>query len=93
MLFRSGRPRVEGICDVDGSPLEQRRDDTEEIFESRMKVFEAETAPVIPHYQTQGRFGEVNGLQPVETITREIRAQLERLRTEPSMAACVAQRA
>ena len=86
------RPRVEGICDVDGSPLEQRKDDTEEIFESRMKVFEAETAPVIPHYQTQGRFAEVNGLQPVEAVTREIRVQLERLRAQPSLAACAAAR-
>ncbi len=88
----TGRPRVEGICDVDGSPLEQRKDDTEEIFESRMKVFEAETAPVIPHYQTQGRFAEVNGLQPVEAVTREIRVQLERLRAQPSLAACAAAR-
>lgn len=85
-------PRVEGVCDVDGGPLEQRKDDTEEIFESRMKVFDAETAPVISHYHAQGRFAEVNGLHCVETVAREIRAQLERLRTEPSMAACAAQR-
>lgn len=86
-------PRVEGVCDVDGCPLELRKDDTEEIFESRMKVFEAETAPVISHYHTEGRFAEVNGLHRVDTVTRDIRAQLERLRTEPSMAACAAQRA
>jgi adenylate kinase len=73
-------PLVEGVCDVDGSPLEQRKDDTEEVFESRMKVFEEETAPVLPHYRSQGRFAEVNGLQDVETVTREVLAQLARLR-------------
>jgi adenylate kinase len=86
-------PRVAGVCDVDGCPLELRKDDTEAIFESRMKVFEAETAPVISHYHSQGRFAEVNGLHRVDTVTRDIHAQLERLRTEPSMAACATQRA
>jgi adenylate kinase family enzyme len=56
-------------------------------------VFEAETAPVISHYHTEGRFAEVNGLHRVDTVTRDIRLQLERLRTEPSMAACAVQRA
>jgi adenylate kinase len=73
-------PRVEGVCDVDGSSLEQRKDDTEEVFESRMKVFEEETAPVLPHYRSQGRFAEVNGLQDVKTVTREVLAQLAQLR-------------
>jgi adenylate kinase len=73
-------PQVEGVCDVDESTLDQRKDDTEEVFESRMKVFEAETAPVLPHYRSQGRFAEVNGLQDVETVTREVLAQLASLR-------------
>lgn len=73
-------PQVEGVCDVDGNNLEQRKDDTEEVFESRMKVFEAETAPVLPHYRSQGRFAEVNGLQDVDLVTREVLAGLARLR-------------
>jgi len=74
-------PVVEGVCDVDGSKLEQRKDDTVDVFESRMKVFEEETAPVIPHYREQGRFTEVNGLQDVDEVTTAIRAALKRLRT------------
>jgi len=79
-------PQVEGVCDVDGSGLEQRKDDTEEVFESRMKVFEEETAPVLPHYRSQGRFAEVNGLQDVETVTHEVLAQLARLRGQTGVA-------
>jgi adenylate kinase len=45
-----------------------------------MKVFEAETAPVLPHYRSQGRFAEVNGLQDVDLVTREVLAGLARLR-------------
>ena len=73
-------PQVEGVCDIDGSPLQQRKDDTVEVFEERMKVFEEETAPVIPHYQAQGRFAQVNGLQDVGSVTDEIRARLQELR-------------
>ena len=75
-------PRAEGVCDVDGKPLQQRNDDTEEVFESRMKVFDEETAPVIPHYRAQGRFATVDGLQNVESVTREIQQKLCQLRSE-----------
>ena len=73
-------PRSAGICDVDGSTLEQRKDDTEAVFESRMQVFDEETAPVIPHYREQGRFREVNGLGGVAEVTDAIRAALKALR-------------
>lgn len=73
-------PMVEGICDVCGTPLQQRKDDTVEVFEQRMKIFEEETAPVIPHYQAQGRFAQVNGFQDVATVTAEIRSSLHALR-------------
>ena len=73
-------PKQAGICDVDGSALQQRKDDTEEVFNERMKVFQDETAPVIPHYRAQGRFAVVNGLQNVDAVTRDIRAELQKLR-------------
>jgi adenylate kinase len=75
-------PRATGICDVDGKPLEQRRDDTEAVFESRMQVFNDETAPVIPHYQAQGRFATVDGLQDIESVTRQIQQKLRQLRVQ-----------
>ena len=73
-------PKVEGICDVDGSALVQRADDTEPVFEERMRTFEEQTAPVIEHYRALGRFEEVNGDGPVEPITAAIDAALHRLR-------------
>ncbi len=73
-------PKVEGICDIDGTELQQRKDDTVAVFEERMRVFEEETAPVIPHYRSKGRFAQVDGLQDVSSVTREIRARLQELR-------------
>lgn len=73
-------PRVEGICDVEGAALEQRADDTEEKFAERMRVFDAQTAPVIEHYRALGRFEVVDGDREIGAVTGEIVAALERLR-------------
>ncbi len=73
-------PAVPGICDVDGSILVQRPDDSEEVFAERMKTFEAQTAPVVEHYRNPGRFQEVNGDLPVEAVTVAINAALHKLR-------------
>jgi adenylate kinase len=77
----SNPPAVPGICDVDGSKLVQRPDDSEAVFTERMKTFETQTAPVIEHYRKQGRFEEIDGDHQVEQITATIEAALTRLRT------------
>lgn len=74
-------PISPGVCDVDGEPLVQRPDDTEEVFAERMRVFGEQTAPVIDHYRGLGRFEEVDGEQAVEVVTDQIVEALRRLRT------------
>ncbi|WP_128914797.1 adenylate kinase [Granulicella sibirica] len=76
----SNPPRVPGHCDVDGTLLTQRTDDTEEVFHERMRTFRAQTAPVIDHYRAQGRFEEVDGSLAVEEVTAAIHGTLIRLR-------------
>jgi adenylate kinase len=77
----SNPPTTPGICDVDGTILIQRPDDSEPVFVERMKTFESQTAPVVEHYRKQGRFEEIDGDQPVEQVTAAIEAALKRLRT------------
>jgi adenylate kinase len=77
----SNPPRTPGICDVDGSALIQRPDDSEAVFTERMKTFETQTAPVIEHYRNQGRFEEIEGDDSVEHVTTAIEAALTHLRT------------
>ena len=75
-------PVSPGVCDVDGEPLVQRPDDTEDVFAERMRVFGDQTAPVIDHYRSLGRFEEVDGEQAVEVVTEQIVAALRRLRSK-----------
>jgi adenylate kinase len=76
----SNPPKVAGICDVDGSSLVQRPDDSEAVFTERMKTFDGQTAPVVEHYRKQGRFEEIDGDHAVEQVTAEIKSALKRLR-------------
>ena len=73
-------PEHETVCDVDGTVLVQRPDDTEEVFVERMRMYEEMTAPVVEHYHGMARFAEVNGDLPVGDITRAITDAILRLR-------------
>jgi adenylate kinase len=73
-------PAKDGFCDVDGAALVQRADDTEKVFEERMRAYEASTAPVVEHYRAQGRFAEVDGDRPIAEIAAGIVAAVEGLR-------------
>jgi len=74
-------PKVDGKCDLDGTPLVRRSDDTEEVFKERMRTYETQTAPVVEHYRALGRFEEVDGSQPVSAVAAGVEAAVERLRS------------
>lgn len=73
-------PVTDGICDFDGTRLEQRPDDTEETFRERMVEYKAKTAHVIGHYRDMARFSEVDGAKSVAEVTSSIEESLRRLR-------------
>ena len=65
-------PKVEGICDNDGSPLVQRKDDTEETVKRRLSVYNEETFPLIAYYQNKGLLIDVDGNRELSSITKDI---------------------
>lgn len=77
-------PKSDNACDFGHGQLEQRQDDTEEVFHERMKAFEEKTSAVIEYYREHGnRFAEVNGDQDVAAVTQSIRSTLLKLRHHP----------
>jgi len=64
--------RVPGVCDIDGSELYQREDDTREKAIKRLEVFHRETEPIIDYYRQQGDLCELDGDLPVEVVTQEL---------------------
>jgi adenylate kinase len=58
---------------------ESRTDDTEEVIRQRLQTYRKETAPVIDHYRELHTLIEVDSLQPIEEVTREIIKKLDAL--------------
>ncbi len=73
-------PKVDGICDLDRTPLTRRQDDTEAVFAGRMQSYDKQTAPVVEHYRAQARLAEVQGERPVEQVTLAVLEAVRRLR-------------
>jgi len=69
-------PKQPGICDIDGSELYQRDDDTRETVQRRIRVYLEQTAPLIDHYRQQGKLIEIDGNQLIESVTAELLAAL-----------------
>jgi adenylate kinase len=65
-------PKQQGVCDLCGAQLIQRKDDTEEVISERLKSYERQTLPLIDYYRRQGRLCRVNGELPVEQVMQEI---------------------
>jgi adenylate kinase len=65
-------PRTPGECDKCGGELYQRPDDREETVKERIKVFLAQTVPVLDYYEKQGRLVKVNGNLGAQEVAREI---------------------
>jgi adenylate kinase len=73
-------PNRDGLCDIDGAALVQRADDSERVFEDRVRNYQILTAPVVEHYAALGRFWGINGAGPIEEIAAHIASAVGRLR-------------
>ncbi len=49
-----------------------RPDDNPDVFETRLNAYAAQTAPLLPYYEGQGKLVEVDGMAPVEAVARSI---------------------
>jgi adenylate kinase len=70
-------PKENGVCDVCGTQLIQRVDDTEAVISERLKSYERQTLPLIEYYSRQGRLRGVNGELPVEQVLEQVFRAIE----------------
>jgi adenylate kinase len=75
-------PKVAGKCDKCGGELYQRADDNTETIKKRLKVFFAETAPLIDYYSRAGKLLEVEGEGTMEAISARIVSALQGQKTK-----------
>ena len=65
-------PKKEGVCDVCGGALKQRKDDDPETVKDRLAVYHKETEPLKGFYEARGVLKTVDDQPTVEGTTREI---------------------
>jgi adenylate kinase len=58
--------------------IEGRADDNEETIRERMRVYEAQTAPLLDYYRARDLLIEVSGMGSVEEVSKAVMAALER---------------
>ena len=66
------KPKVDGVCDLCGGPLYQRKDDNEEALKVRLGHYVSETKPLLDYYQKLGLLENFNSLTGKEILFDEV---------------------
>ncbi len=54
-----------------------RADDNPDSFKVRLGAYNAQTAPLLPYYEAQGKLVDVDGMGTIEAVASAINAQLD----------------
>lgn len=75
-------PEKEGICDIDGSELVIRDDDSTETVRNRLVQYHEKTAPLVDFYEKQALLDRVDGSRAPDEVAESIRALVATLSLE-----------
>jgi adenylate kinase len=71
-------PKKSGFCDDDGTPLDTRKDDQEDVVRERIRTYDELTRPVLAYYQDRN-YHQIRGDRSPSYIFEEITGILEPL--------------
>ena len=74
--YHVSRLNGETKCARCGGELYQRKDDNPETVQSRLDVYNAQTAPLIEYYKAQGKLVSVDGMGKPDEVFEEIKKVL-----------------
>jgi len=67
------REKARGVCDLCGAKLYQREDDTAAVVRQRIRVYSAQTEPLIEYYREKQVLMDLDGEQDVMAVQRDLR--------------------
>ena len=67
-------PQLDDRCDKCGGDLRHRADDNEETIGNRLRVYTAQTAPLVEYFRSQGKLYTVDGVGEIEDIFAQVDA-------------------
>lgn len=74
------KPKKEGICDVDGTKLVQRKDDKPDVIKQRFKVFHEQTEAALKYYEEKKLLKRVDASKDPDTVYNLVKKVVENLR-------------
>ena len=74
----SMKPKVEGVCDLCGGPLYQRKDDNEEALKVRLQHYVSDTKPLLDFYDERHLLVSLNSLVGKEQLFDEVKSFLNK---------------
>ncbi|MEN6333379.1 MAG: adenylate kinase [Phycisphaerales bacterium] len=72
-------PKVDGVCDKDGTRLVQRPDDTEEVVRNRLETYYRQTKPVVDYYKSRRTVDDIDAGGDADVVAKVIFKKLDRL--------------
>jgi len=67
-------PQLDDRCDKCGGNLRHRADDNEETIGNRLRVYTAQTAPLVEYFRSRGKLYTVDGVGEIDEIFAQIDA-------------------
>ena len=74
--IKTHAPKVEGVCDICGGQVIQRKDDTLEALSNRLDAYYASTKPVMEYYEKTGLIKNIDGSKNPQDVFSDIKAVL-----------------
>jgi adenylate kinase len=65
-------PEREGLCDLDGSELIHRPDDSEGVIGERLAAYDRQTQPLVEYYNLRGLLSPIDAMADADTVTGSI---------------------
>ncbi len=73
------KPKVNGICDNDGTKLIQRPDDAPEVVANRLETYHKQTKPVVDYYKENRTVYDIDSNKDAEKVSDLIFGKLDAL--------------
>ena len=72
-------PKKEGVCDLCGANLVQRKDDNPDTIRERLAVYDKQTKILIDYYGKKGVLAKIDGMLPPEDVFKQIEDYVKKM--------------
>lgn len=69
--------KTEGVCDLCGSPVVQRSDETEDAIKVRLNTYKEKTAPLVDYYKNEGLLKSIDANKGSDKVCESIISTIE----------------